>query len=183
MSSGSVPLSLADKINRLFALHSRGGRPPSNEEVAAAINALDGSTTISASYLWLLRTGNRDNPTIRHLQALARHFSVSPVYFFDPVAADRIENEIELIRAARDAGVKRLALTAVGLPPEALTALTVIAEQARTLHGLGEVPTRAGGDRPGDTAQEPPHAREQSGYLGVSRVEDCPWASPSVGDM
>lgn len=133
--------------------------------MAAAINALDDPTTISASYVWLFRTGKRANPTIRHLQALARPFSVSPAYFFDEVAADGIENEIGLIVAVRDAGVKRLALTAAGFRPELLAALTVIDEQVRTLEGLGEVPDRAGGacgDPRGNTAQEPPHVRERS---------------------
>lgn len=151
MTSGSSHLTLAHKINRLFELHPRGGKPPSNEEVAAAINAQGGPSTISASYLWLLRSGKRDNPTAHHLQALAQHFGVSPAYFFDDVAASEIEREMDLILAMRDAGVKQLALRAAGLRPEVVAAFTVMVEQARKVEGLGvvsEADAPAGDDSP-----------------------------------
>ncbi len=139
MESGSAHLTLAHKINRLFELHLRSGKLPSNEEVATAITAQGGPSTISASYLWLLRSGKRDNPTAHHLQALAKHFGVSPAYFFDDAAASEIEKEMDLILALRDSGVKQLALRASGLRPEVVAALTVMAEQARKMEGLGEV--------------------------------------------
>jgi hypothetical protein len=46
-------------------------REYSNEEVAAAI-LRDQSETISSSYIWYMRTGQRDNPTFKHLKALAK---------------------------------------------------------------------------------------------------------------
>lgn len=155
MDSGSGRLTLAHKINRLFELHPRSGKPPSNEEVAAAINAQDGPSTISASYLWLLRSGKRDNPTAHHLQALAQHFGVSPAYFFDDAAASQIEKEMDLILAMRDSGVKQLALRAAGLRPEVVAALTVMAEQARMMEGLGEVVEDVEGGEEKDNGPRP----------------------------
>ena len=50
--------------------------------MAAAVSWQDG-ITFSSAYLWQLRIGAKDNPTMRHLQALARFFQFSPSYFFD----------------------------------------------------------------------------------------------------
>lgn len=136
--AGESRHSLADKINRLFdVMHPRGrGRGPlSNEEVAAAISAR-GGPKISASYLWLLRSGKRDNPTAHHLEALATYFGVSPAYFFDDQVATLIAKELDLIAAMRDAGVKHLALRAADLSPEAIGAIQIMVEQARQIEGL-----------------------------------------------
>jgi len=138
--------SLADKINRLFeVMHPRGRGPLSNEEVAAEITA-GGGATISASYLWLLRTGKRNNPTASHLEALARYFGVTPAYFFDEEVAGDIERELDLLKAMRDAGVKHLALRASGLTPDVLSAITVMLEQARKAQGLPDVDADIGED-------------------------------------
>lgn len=142
--------SLADKINHLFeVLHPRDRGPLSNEEVAAEITA-QGAATISASYLWLLRTGKRDNPTARHLEALARYFGVTPDYFFDVAVAEDVRRELKFIAALRDAGVTNLALRAAGLTPDVLAAITVMVEQARKAQGLPDQPVEdARGDQPG----------------------------------
>ena|SRR5438270_10429626 len=133
------PRTLAEKINRLFeVMHPKSEAPRSNDDVAAAINAA-GKTKISASYLWLLRTGKRDNPTRQHLQAIADYFGVDPSYFFDAAAARAIEAELDLLAAMRDAGVKQLALRAAGLSPEALRAITMIVDQARAVERLPPV--------------------------------------------
>lgn len=138
--------SLADKINRLFeVMHPRGRGPLSNEEVAAEITA-GGGATISASYLWLLRTGKRNNPTASHLEALARYFGVTPAYFFDEEVAGDIERELDLLKAMRDAGVKHLALRASGLTSDVLSAITVMLEQARKAQGLPDVDADDGED-------------------------------------
>lgn len=46
---------------------------------------------ISATYVWPVKTGRRDNPTYKHVIALARSFGVSPTYFFDE--ADRARHD------------------------------------------------------------------------------------------
>ncbi|MFC1435386.1 helix-turn-helix domain-containing protein [Streptacidiphilus sp. N1-3] len=76
--------SLSVRIEYLFAEAQRlTGRRPTYEEVAGAINARAGEQTISSAYVWQLRNGKKDNPTRRHLQALADYFGVGPAYFFD----------------------------------------------------------------------------------------------------
>ena len=70
-------LSLADKINQAFAtLHPAGRGPYSNREVATWFvqHGEPGEPTISVNYLAMLRSGERNNPTVRHLRALARFF-------------------------------------------------------------------------------------------------------------
>ncbi|NYI06855.1 hypothetical protein [Allostreptomyces psammosilenae] len=79
---------LAAKLDQLFQEAARAnGKPPSHAEVARAINARSGGRTISGVYIWQLRTGKKDNPTKRHLEALADYFRVPPGYFFDDAGA------------------------------------------------------------------------------------------------
>lgn len=81
MSTDAGPGTLAEKLNELFrTVHPPDRGAYSNEEVAAEIRR--GGESMSATYLWLLRRGERANPTMRHLQALAGFFGVSPAYFF-----------------------------------------------------------------------------------------------------
>lgn len=112
--------SLARKIDRLFEVVRRANREPfSNEEVARACRDASGES-FSTTYLWQLRTGRRDNPTKRHLEALAGFFQVPAAYFFDDGQAIEIAEQLELLGALRDAGVRSVALRAVALSPESL---------------------------------------------------------------
>jgi transcriptional regulator with XRE-family HTH domain len=89
---------LADKLNRLFAnTTTRGGQEYSNEQVAAAIVAT--GVTISQSYIWQLRKGKKDNPTFKHLQALAAFFGVPVSYFFDDEVTDRVDQQLDELKA------------------------------------------------------------------------------------
>lgn len=133
-AGGGQP-SLADKINRLFqALHDDEGAPRSNEEVAEAITGA--GTKISASYLWLLRTGRRDNPGKNHLEAIAAYFRVPPAYFFDDRIAQDIHAELDLLAAMRNAGVRELALRAADLSADSVRAIAAMVEHARRLEQL-----------------------------------------------
>ncbi|WP_320783577.1 helix-turn-helix domain-containing protein [Streptomyces sp. CRN 30] len=115
-----VASKLAEKIEALFRVVRRPDQQPySNEDVAAACRQATGES-FSATYLWQLRSGRRDNPTKRHLEALARFFDVPPAYFFDDEEGERIASQLELLGALRDANVRSVALRAVGLSPEAL---------------------------------------------------------------
>ena len=112
--------SLAARIERLFRTVRRPDRTPySNEEVAKACRESTGET-FSATYLWQLRTGRRDNPTKRHLEALAAFFEVPVAYFFDDARSAPVAEEIALLSAMRDAGVRDVALRAVALSPDGL---------------------------------------------------------------
>jgi transcriptional regulator with XRE-family HTH domain len=73
----------AERLDRLFrTVHPKGRGPYTPTEVADAINQAADDKVVSGTYLWLLRTGQRDNPTMKHLIAIARFFGVPPTYFF-----------------------------------------------------------------------------------------------------
>ncbi|MEU9336333.1 helix-turn-helix domain-containing protein [Streptomyces sp. NPDC048290] len=119
-STAETPTTLAGRIEALFRIVRRPDQQPyTNEEVATACREATGES-FSATYLWQLRTGRRDNPTKRHLEALAGFFQVPPAYFFDDATGVEIASQLELLGAFRDAGVRSVALRAVGLSPEAL---------------------------------------------------------------
>lgn len=128
--------TLAERLEYLFrTVHEPGRREYSNEEVAAAITR-DQDVAISASYIWYLRTGQRDNPTFKHLNALARFFGVPPAYFFDNATSARVEAELALLTAMKDIGVRDLALRAAGLSPKSLEAINDVISRVRELEGL-----------------------------------------------
>lgn len=116
----SSPSGLAERIDALFRLVlDPDRRPYTNEVVARACRERTG-VSFSTTYLWQLRTGRRDNPTKRHLEALAQFFEVPPAYFFDDTQGAEISRQLELLGALRDAEVRDVALRAVQLSPEAL---------------------------------------------------------------
>lgn len=128
--------TLAAKVDHLFStVRPREGDEYSFEEVAEGIRA-KGGPTISATYLWQLRKGLRDNPTKRHLEALAGFFGVPPAYFFDDAEAARINAELALLSALRDTPVRQIALRANGLSPKSLEAIADMVDRVRQLEGL-----------------------------------------------
>ncbi|HET9141841.1 helix-turn-helix transcriptional regulator [Actinophytocola sp.] len=126
--------SFAERLDRLFrAVHPRGRGEYSYEEVANAIRGT--GVTISHTYIWQLRKGVRDNPTKRHLEALARFFGVPPTYFLDEDTSG-VDDQLELLVALRDNSVRSVALRAAGLSEASLTAIMGMIEHARTIEGL-----------------------------------------------
>lgn len=112
--------TLAEKINRLFeTVHPPDRGPYSNAEVEGALAQRKGGPTISATYLYQLRSGRKDNPTKRNLEALVSFFGVDPAYFFDDDIGWATSADLELLAALRsNADVRQLALRAVELDPE-----------------------------------------------------------------
>jgi transcriptional regulator with XRE-family HTH domain len=128
--------TLADKLERLFqTVHPAGRGPFSNAEVAAALQR-EGGPTVSATYLWQLRKGLRNNPTKAHLEALAHFFGVSPGYFFDENTAADIDAQLALLAAMRDSGVRAIALRSAGLSQQSLSAIQSMVENARRVERL-----------------------------------------------
>jgi len=131
--------TLAEKIDRLFkAVHPADGEY-THEEVATAIRAA-GGPTVSSTYLWQLRKGLRDNPTMRHLEALSDFFGVPPAYFFDDELSARIDAELTLLASLRDARVRQVALRTSGLSAESIGAIVEMIERVRQLEGLADPP-------------------------------------------
>ena len=98
---------------------------------------------ISSTYVWQLRTGRRDNPTQRHLSALASFFGVSPMYFFGETEADRGAVPPELVAALKNDDVRDMALRAVGLSGRSLRAIRDMIESARAVEGMASEDRRA----------------------------------------
>ncbi len=131
------PATVAARLDRLFTMVTRpDGSEFSYREVAEAIAAA-GGPTISASYIWQLRTGGKDNPTKKHMEALATFFGVPAGYFLQAEAeAEAVEAEVGLLKAMRDAGVRDVALRVSGLSPVSLEVIREVIERTRTLEGL-----------------------------------------------
>lgn len=126
----------AERLDHLFrTVHPKDRGPYTPAEVAEAINAAAGERVVSGTYLWLLRTGQRDNPTLKHLIALARFFGVPPTYFFpDDTGQDAVPAEV--VAALSDDKVREMALRAAGLSDRSLRAITDMISSARTVEGL-----------------------------------------------
>ncbi|SEG92215.1 hypothetical protein SAMN04489712_13259 [Thermomonospora echinospora] len=141
MSQNAEPGLLARRLEHLFqTAHPKGRKPYTNVEVADAINQAAGEQVISQAYIWQLRKGIKDNPTRRHIAALADFFGVSPLYFFDdtdPATDTALEADVKL--ALRDDAVRDLALRAAGLSDATLKTIQDMITRARTLEGLPEL--------------------------------------------
>lgn len=142
---GDGPGVVARRLDHLFRTVRPGNRGPfTHKEVADAINAHAGARIISPNYLWQLRKGERTEPSHSRLVAISRFFGVDVSYFSDDDAAGRADEQLELLAAIRDQGVRRIALRAAGLSPGSLRAILAMIENARELEGL-----------PGDQAGTP----------------------------
>ena len=137
---------LADRLDYLFhTVHPQNCGPYTPAEVAEAVNQAAGERVISSTYVWQLRTGRRDNPTQKHLSALAAFFGVSPMYFFDQTEADRGAVPAELAVALQSDELRDIALRAAGLSERALGAIRDMIESARVVEGLTADDHRARG--------------------------------------
>lgn len=105
--------SIAEKLDRLFRQHKP---EPSYMAVAEAVRSGQG-VAISHTYIWQLRTGRRDNPTVAHLTALATYFGVPVAYFIDDEQTRRIDDQLELMQTIRAAGVTEIAMRAADVSP------------------------------------------------------------------
>ncbi|HEV2236611.1 MAG TPA: helix-turn-helix transcriptional regulator [Ktedonobacterales bacterium] len=130
--------SLAQKLDRLFkTIRREDGREYTYRDIAAEIERRC-QIKVSPSYVWQLRTGQRDNPTIRHIEALATVFGISPQYFLDDAEAAQTAEELALLAALRDSAVRQLALRAQGLSHESLAPVRELVERVRELERLDE---------------------------------------------
>jgi transcriptional regulator with XRE-family HTH domain len=137
--TGPGSRTFAEKLDHLFETVHPPGRQYTHEEVAAALREA-GGPTISATYVWQLRTGRRDNPTKRHLEALAAFFGVPVAYFFDDDTSERIDSELDLLVALRDSGVRQVALRTLELSPQARQMVVDLIEHAARLDGQANRP-------------------------------------------
>jgi transcriptional regulator with XRE-family HTH domain len=137
---------IAARLDLLFrTVHPADRSPYSIAEVVNAIND-SGEATISVGYLWQLRKGVRDNPTYKHLLALARFFGVSPMFFFPDEDANRGTVPADAALALKDDAVRDIALRAAGLSERSLQVIRDMITSVRAL----DTP------RPGTRRRTPP---------------------------
>jgi transcriptional regulator with XRE-family HTH domain len=98
--------------------------------IAKAINEETGEHITSAVYIWQLKTGRRNNPTIRLIKALARVFNVSPMYFLDETTAEE-PLPADLVAALQDDTVRDIALRSAGLSERSLEVIRATVDMAR----------------------------------------------------
>ncbi|MPZ50992.1 MAG: XRE family transcriptional regulator [Dehalococcoidia bacterium] len=137
--------SLAQRIDRLFRTHlSPKGREYSYREVAAAISRSEGGRrrgeAISAAYIWGLRMGVKDNPTLKHLQALSAFFQVAPSFFFDEELT-QVPEDARLLAATAREPVRSLAATALQLSDESLVVLLELVRRLSHIEGVTALQT------------------------------------------
>jgi transcriptional regulator with XRE-family HTH domain len=131
--------SLAARLERLFdTMRRRDERPISNAVAAKAITEKTG-VSISAAYLWQLRSGKSTNPTVEPLRAIADFFGISASYLIESDVDPKLEAQLELLQVLRDAGIRDLAMRASGLTPEAIDSLRAMVDHARHLEKLPPV--------------------------------------------
>lgn len=132
--------TFAQRLNHLWETVHPPGRPYTYEQVAAGVAEL--GYDISVPYLWQLRHGKRENPTLQHIQGLAAFFGVPASYFLDPEQEQRVNDELHVIAAMRDAGVRNVALRTHGLNERDLAALDAMITSLREARGLANEPQR-----------------------------------------
>ncbi|MCE3555518.1 helix-turn-helix domain-containing protein [Pseudonocardia sp. RS11V-5] len=125
--------SLAERIDHLIqTVHPADRGPYTLEEISDGIRA-QGGPSISAAYLNQLHRGKRDNPTKLNLEAIARFFGVPVAYFFDDTEARAVDEEIALLQAIRDQGIKDIALRTLDLSPETRQSIVRIIQEMSDL--------------------------------------------------
>lgn len=104
-----TPGSLAARIEYLIkTVHPAGRGPYTLAEISDGVG-------ISEGYLSQLQNGRRDNPTKLHLEAIARFFGVSAAYFFDDTEAKKTVEQLALLEALRDTGLKKVMMRSLDL--------------------------------------------------------------------
>lgn len=118
-------LLLSSKVNQLFlTFHTQAEAEQSEPSVARAVSTALGRI-VPSSQIVAIRTGrydvDLDGVDGALLDAIATHFKVPPAYLTDTdVIAEAIDRELRLLAAARDVGVRSIALRGGDLDNEAL---------------------------------------------------------------
>ncbi len=98
-------------------VHPAERGPYSLEEISDGIRRR-GGPSLSVPYLSQLRSGARPNPTHHVLEALADFFNQPVAPFFNAAEAQLAGEDLALLQALREGGVKDIALRAMDLSPE-----------------------------------------------------------------
>ena len=132
--------SFADRLNELFEpQRDPEGKSGTNVAVAKAMHRI--GFPGAPGYLSQLRNGQRENPTLAYVKALAEVFGVPLAYFTENTEeAARLREDYATLAALQSSGFAGLALRAKDLDEESLRSIEVIMDAVRKLKGYPEVP-------------------------------------------
>lgn len=168
-----TPHTLAEKLDQCFrTMHPADRGEWTYREVSAGMAAL--GVTCSPSYLWQLRKGLRDNPTVRQVEALARYFHVPVTFFFGTTEeVDQIAAQMALVQALRDPQLHEIALRASTFTPAGLRAVAGVIRELQAVPGMANTtgrrprPAVSAKSPAGEGAQDLPPAPDSSRNLGA----------------
>lgn len=137
-AAGAPPGSLSEKITLLLdGSYPIPPGPPSDAEMASAVNAAAGAQLLTEKDFRDLRTGVTETASPELLDALADTVGVSRLYFKpDDAVAAQVYEGLQLLAAAKQGAVGRVrarGLGAQGLSPKAMGLINdLVAELAET---------------------------------------------------
>ena len=110
-ATNDAGLTLAAKVNRLFDVYrSRDESEQPVEAVAESVSGILGRP-VSGAQIGALRIESTAQPDPAILHGLVSHFGIPSEYLTTSgPRAQHVDKQLRLLAAARDAGVKRLAL-------------------------------------------------------------------------
>jgi transcriptional regulator with XRE-family HTH domain len=149
-SEGRPLDTMKDRLNYLFETVRPVGKPRySVREVADTIRR-DQGFEISAAYINYICTGERENPGVQQVRALATFFGVPASFLLGDGDLAHVQRELDQLRAAveakeklgaaddamNDPGVRVVAMKARGLSPSHLKLVSAMLDQVREIEGL-----------------------------------------------
>ncbi|WP_031054767.1 helix-turn-helix domain-containing protein [Streptomyces ochraceiscleroticus] len=132
-AAGGPPGSLAEKITFLLERSFPGQqKPPSDAEIAEAVDAHAEAHVASAEDVRALRTGEQTDAAPLVLEGLAAFFGVSPMYFQpDDAVARQVYEGLRLLSASRRGAVGRVRARggAQGLPADVMSIVNDLVDE------------------------------------------------------
>lgn len=129
----------ADRLSYLFdRVRAPGADEFSNAHVARTISGY-GDESITGAYIGMLRKGQR-TPTVTLVPLFARFFGVEAGFFVEDEVTRKVTEQFELLHKLSQAGVKQVALRAIGLSPQSLLEVLRKIEAVREQEGLPATP-------------------------------------------
>jgi transcriptional regulator with XRE-family HTH domain len=127
--------AFSDRLEYLFrTMPNPEGRRYTAEEIAR--RATDLGYPISAVYVAQLRSGLKQNPSLKHATGLAAAFDVDIRFFTDEEAWQRGRQEIEYLRLSTAPGLEAVAFRAMDLSQQSLASLIDYLKFLRVQEGL-----------------------------------------------
>lgn len=137
-SSADEGAVFRERLNWLFEhVHPPRRGVYSNKEVAARITGFGGS--LSDSYISLLRTGKRVNPSTETKTWLARAFGFPRDFFDDDDLAIEAMNQFAAVKS-KQAGIESVFHRMIGLSEDGFAQVLKEVDRVRELEGLPPEP-------------------------------------------